>query len=337
MGKLIIVKRLILFSLLGLVLSPFISRAQQAGVEVKAQTDTDRIRLGEQVQLRLSASVPQKGGLSVVFPQVPDSFGHFEVVRRSAPDTSGDENTKLFRQTIVLTSFDSGRWDIPALKFEILQAGAATDSAFTGPLMVDVNTIAVDTTKAFKPIKALRSVGWSFWDYWLYFAIGISVLLIGIGIGVYLRSRPKKAPVVPVVPAIPPYEKALEHLQQLKSEKIWQQGDTKQYYTRLADILRTYFEEQFNIPALEQTTEELLQRIKPVTILNQQRDKLRALLSLSDLAKFAKLMPSPEEHERAILHAQEIVEWTKPAADKAVGTADAGKEEIKPTAKQDAS
>jgi hypothetical protein len=327
MVKLIIVKRLILFFLLGFVLAPIASFAQQQGGEVKATVDTNNIRLGEPIQLRLSASLPPQG-MNIVFPQIPDSFGHFEVVRRSPLDTTAQGNTKLLGQTIVLTSFDSGRWDIPALRFDLLSGGNITDSAFTGPLSIDVNTVTVDTTKAFKPIKAVRTVAWSFWDYWLYFAIGITVLLVAIGLIVYFRSKPKKAVPVPVAVVVPPYEIALQQLQQLRSEKVWQQGDIKQYYTRLTDILRTYFEQQFNIPALEQTTEELLQHIKPVTILNQQRDKLRALLNLADLAKFAKLMPSPDEHEGAMQHAQEIIEWTKPAAEKAAAP-EAGKEEIK--------
>ncbi|MBW8685799.1 BatD family protein [Chitinophaga rhizophila] len=330
MAKLIIVKHFILFFLLGFILAPIASFAQQQG-EVKASVDTQSIRLGEQIQLRLSATMPPQG-MDIVFPQIPDSFGHFEVVRRSQLDTTAAGNTKVLGQTIVLTSFDSGRWDIPALRFDLASGGNVTDSAFTAPLFIDVNTVSVDTTQAFKPIKGLRTVAWSFWDYWLYFAIGITVALIGIGLFVYLRSRPKKQAPVPVVAVVPPYEIALQQLQQLKAEKVWQQGDSKQYYTRLTDILRSYFENQFNIPALEQTTEELLQHIKPVTILNQQRDKLRALLSLADLAKFAKLMPSPEEHEGAMQHAQEIVEWTKPAANKAA-TADNGKEEIKQPAK----
>lgn len=205
-------------------------------------------------------------------------------------------------------------------------AGGVTDSAFTSSLGIDVGTITVDTTKAFKPIKAVRAVGWNFWDYWLYFAIGITVIIIGIGLFVYFRSKPKKEVVKPVVPLIAPYDAALQQLQHLRGEKIWQQGEVKQYYTRLTDILRAYFEQQFNIPALEQTSEELLQHIKPVTILNQQRDKLRSLLTVSDLAKFAKLHPSPDEHEAAIQQAIEIVEWTKPAVEKATETV---KEEIK--------
>jgi hypothetical protein len=329
MVKLKIVKHLILFILPAFVLAPFTSFAQAQG-EIKAQVDTNTIRLGEQIKLRLSATMPPQG-INLVFPQIPDSFGHFEVVRRLPLDTTAQGNTKLLGQTIVLTSFDSGRWDIPSLRFDVVSGGNITDSAFSAPLSIDVTTVDVDTTKAFKPIKGVRTVAWSFWDYWLYFAIGITVALVGIGLFVYFRSRPKKPVPVPVVKAVPPYEIALQHLQQLRSEKVWQTGDIKQYYTRLTDILRTYFEQQFNIPALEQTTEELLQHIKPVTILNQQREKLRALLSVADLAKFAKLMPAPEEHEHAMQQAIDIVEWTKPAADKGTVTTEsgAGKEETK--------
>jgi hypothetical protein len=324
MGKQIIVKTLILFAILGDGLG------SQAQVQVSARTDTNRIRIGEQVKLILSATLPDKGTGNVVFPQLPDSFTHWEVVSRTGLDTSAANGNKVLQQTLVLTSFDSGSWNLPALKFDVLSNGAVTDSAFTDSLLIDVGTVEVDTTKAFKPIKAVRSVPWSFWDYWLYFAIGISGILIGIGLFVYFRSRPQKEVLKPAAPAVPPYEVALLALRQLKEEKLWQQGDVKQYYTRITDILRAYFEQQFNIPALEQTSEELLQHIKPVTILNQQRDKLRDLLTVADLAKFAKLTPTPEEHERALSQAFEIVEWTKPAVEKAKESEqanDAGKTE----------
>lgn len=311
MGKQIIVKTLILFAILAHGLTA------QAQVQVSARTDTDRIQIGEQVKLILSASIPNQGAGNIVFPQLPDSFSHFEVVSRTNLDTANANGGKVLQQTLVITSFDSGRWDIPSLKFDVVSNGTITDSAFTEMLLVDVGSPEVDTTKAFKPIKAVRAVPWNFWDYWLYFAIGISGILIGIGLIVYFRSRPKKTVIIPSAPVVPPYEVALLALEQIKQEKLWQQGDVKSYYTRITDVLRSYFEQQFNIPALEQTSEELLQHIKPVTILNQQRDRLRDLLTVADLAKFAKLTPTAEEHERALTQAFEIVEWTKPAVEKA--------------------
>ncbi|SEW19915.1 hypothetical protein [Chitinophaga arvensicola] len=311
-----VIKRIFLWCILGL-LSPFSLLAQQA-VDVTAKADTNSIRIGEQIKLQLTATLTAQqfkdANFKVLFPVLPDSLAHFEVVTRSSLDTSINQDQHILHQTFTLTSFDSGHWEIPPMRFEVFTgANAAPDSAVTLPIGVDVNTVAVDTTKAFKPIKAVQTVPWSIWDYWLYLAIGAAAVLIIGGLIWYFKSRPKKEPVIKV-PTVTPYEIAIADLKALKEEKVWQQGDIKQYYTRLTDILRTYFEHQFGIAALEQTSEELLQNIKPVTKLNQQRDKLRSLLSIADLAKFAKLQPTADEHEGCMQKAEEILEWTKPKA-----------------------
>jgi len=325
MRKRTIVKSIFLIVLLGYVLCPFRSFAQN-NIDVRAQADTDKIRIGEQLKLELSATVDmnrlKEAGLQLAFPSLPDSFAHWEVVDRSKVDTSGSAREQLFRQVLTLTSFDSGHWEIPSLKFELQSAAGAVDSAFTAPVGIDVDNVPVDTTKAFKPIKGVRTVPSTLWEsildflkeYWPFILSGLVLLGLIIGWIIYMRKRPAKAPAPPPVPLEAPFDKAIRQLKELAAEKVWQQGKVKEYYTRLTDILRAYFEEQFGIAALEQTSAELLQNIKPVTILNQQREKLRALLSLADLAKFAKLQPTPEEHEDSLQKALEIVEWTKPAA-----------------------
>ncbi|PSL49646.1 hypothetical protein CLV51_101981 [Chitinophaga niastensis] len=309
-----VIRRIFLCFLPGL-LYPFSLLAQHA-VEVAAKADTSSIRLGEQIKLQLTATISaaqfKDANFKVVFPVLPDSLDHFEVISRTGLDTASNAGQKVLHQTFTLTSFDSGHWEIPPMRFEVF-AGASTahDSALTLPIGIDVNTVAVDTTKAFKPIKAVQSVPWNIWDYWLYIVIGVVVILLAIGLWWYFRKRPKKEPVIKT-PTVTPYELAMHELQSLKEEKLWQQGDIKQYYTRLTDILRTYFEHQFGIAALEQTSEELLRNIKPVTKLNQQRDKLRSLLAIADLAKFAKMQPTADEHEGCMRQAEEILEWTKP-------------------------
>ncbi|GEP92326.1 BatD family protein [Chitinophaga terrae (ex Kim and Jung 2007)] len=306
------IKRIFLSCLLVMML-PFGLLAQQ--ISVIAQTDTNSIRIGEQIKLQLTATLTpaqiSNANFKVAFPVIPDSLDHFEVVNRSAIDTVQDGTRHLLHQTYTLTSFDSGHWTFPPVRFEVVDASGTPDSAFTQPIGIDVNTVAVDTTKAFKPIKTVQSVPWNIWDYWIYLAIGAGLVLLIGGLIWFFRRKPKKAPVVNV-PTISPYELAVHNLKALKEEKLWQQGDVKQYYTRLTDILRTYFENQFGIAALELTSEELLNNIKPITKLNQQRDKLRSLLAIADLAKFAKLQPTPDEHEDCMKKAEEILEWTRP-------------------------
>lgn len=298
--------------------------AQQ--LSVQASTDTSHIRLGEPVKMQVEIKVPAAlKGYQLSLAILPDSFEHFEVVDRAKLDTLAPtaEYAGIFRQTTTITSFDSGRWVIPPIKYELIRPDQTVDSAFTEPLTIDVNTVQVDTTKAFKPIKSVRGVAWNFMDYIWYFVIGAAAMLIIGFLAWWFFIRRKKAPavVVPPAPAETPYQVAIRELHTLEKDKPWHQ-DVKAYYTTLTDVLRNYFEQQFKIAALEQTSAELLQNIKPVTILNQQRDKLQAILTVADLAKFAKLKPAPEDHEDCLKMAIAIVEWTKP---KPAATADADK------------
>jgi len=59
-----------------------------------------------------------------------------------------------------------------------------------------------------------------------------------------------------------PYQIALKKLDQLGAEKLWQKGFIKEYHSRITEIIREYFEKQFNLPALELTTTESLQLLK---------------------------------------------------------------------------
>lgn len=317
-------KNIFVYTLLGCLLATTQLFAQQEQYQdyfkVKAIPDTTQIRIGEPIKLEVTAKVmiyALKGAnLKVVFPNLPDSLNHIEITDRTPIDTSGsNEQQKLFKQIITLTSFDSGRWEMPPMKFEVFSVtDGSYDSVFTEPFFIDVNTVPVDTTKAFKPIKALRSVGWNILDYWPYL---LACLALSAAIVLYFvfwhKKRKPAVAAPPAKPAKAPYQLAMEQLALLEKEKPWN-SDVKLYYTQLTDILRQYFEQQFHIAALEQTSAELMQNIKPVTVLNQQRDKLQSILTLADLAKFAKLQPSPQEHEDCLRKAIAVVEWTKPSA-----------------------
>ncbi|MGN7719340.1 hypothetical protein [Chitinophaga sp. 22620] len=287
--------------------------------KVTAVPDTTSIRIGEPVKIGITARVvirSLKGAnIKVVFPNLPDSVNHIEVVERSPLDTTGSTpDEKFWKQTLTVTSFDSGRWELPPMKFEVFSVSDGSyDSVFTDPIFIDVNTVAVDTTKAFKPIKPLRSVAWNILDYWPYLLPLLLVVALVVLYFAYWRKRRPKAAPAPAKPLKTPYETAMEQLQRLEKEKPWN-NDVKLYYTQLTDVLRHYFEQQFHIAALEQTSAELLQNIKPVTVLNQQRDKLQHILTLADLAKFAKMQPAPHEHEDCLQKAIAVVEWTKRSA-----------------------
>ena len=67
-------------------------------------------------------------------------------------------------------------------------------------------------------------------------------------------------------PKIPAHVTALEKLEKLKEEKLWQQGKLKLYYSELSDITRQYIEQRFYINAMEQVTDEIMYSFRTVNI-----------------------------------------------------------------------
>ena len=123
-------------------------------------------------------------------------------------------------------------------------------------------------------------------------------------------------------PSITPRLKALKALAQLK-RLIQPQGRVasggrgaaafnqlmRHSYTASADIMRTYIEECYHVPAFELTTQEFLQHNVQFPIFDAaEADALKELLRQSDLVKFALLTPSQKECQQALQVVQTFVE-----------------------------
>ena len=84
--------------------------------------------------------------------------------------------------------------------------------------------------------------------------------------------------------------------------------DYKDYYTDLTGIAREYLEGQFNIDAIEMTSDEILDEVRKIQLDNLIFSKLQNTLITSDLVKFAKAIPSPAENENAFKDINSFIE-----------------------------
>ncbi len=106
---------------------------------------------------------------------------------------------------------------------------------------------------------------------------------------------------------------AFRELDRLKEQKLWERGEVKQYYTRLTDITRNYIEKQYGIPAMERTTDEILQAFRRVNTDDGILDEmLSGLLQLADLVKFAREDPLPVDNQTHLNNAYLFVQKTYP-------------------------
>ena len=269
------------------------------GQEAKASLDTNVILIGKQVQLTLELKQDKK--LNIQWPVIPDTLNKIEIVNRGNIDTviSNDANVLHRKQSFTITAFDSGFFVIPPFEFQSANGAIATTS---NPLLLTVLIMPIDTTKAIHDIKGLAEVPFSWRDYINYILMGVGALiLILIGIYLYLRFGKKvKIAVFPTKPKILAHEIALAALRKLDEEKHWQNGRYKYYHSAISEIIRNFIEEQWQVHAMEQTTDEILNQPHILELEVSSRQQLEVLLKLSDLAKFAKHQPLANENEQSM-------------------------------------
>jgi hypothetical protein len=140
------------------------------------------------------------------------------------------------------------------------------------------------------------------------------VLLIVGGLIWYFKNKPKVEIVVEEIkPNVPAHVIALNKLKELRDKKLWQQDEIKQYYIELSDVLREYLEKRYEVKTHEKTTDEIFDGLKRKSITNENRNKLKQLLVLSDLVKFAKERPLPRENDESMENAMGFVVNTQQA------------------------
>jgi hypothetical protein len=141
----------------------------------------------------------------------------------------------------------------------------------------------------------------------------LAYILILLVIWLILRRKYglKPGEIEEVQKYLPPHVRAIMDLDKLKADKPWITGQNKEYYTRLTDILRTYIEQRFQINAMEMTTAEILPLFKKDRNTQSVYQNLRQILQLSDLVKFAKLLPLENDDELSMMNAYLFVNQTK--------------------------
>jgi len=272
---------------------------------VKAEIDTTSIRIGEQFQLKISVAETQ----NVIIPKI--QLKGLEIIDSTRIDTI---KNSLIRRYI-LTGFDSGAFYIPQQQIFVKNQAFLTDS-----LLINIATIAIDTLKVKKfPIKSIKKEPYTFDDFRIYIYLILAILAI-IGFWIYwfvIRKR-KETEDAPTYRTLPPFEEAILRLNELDEKLLWQNNKIKEYYSELTEIVRGYIERELKVPALENTTDEVLAMIKgfknadSIETSKETIKKLKDLLQEADLVKFAKSKPLAIEIEDDRRDAEFIIGNLKP-------------------------
>jgi len=262
------------------------------GQDIQTSTDKKDILIGEQVQLKIKAVFPTANPNLKNWFIIPDSIPHFDIVETGKVDSTGNaDNPKTFEQTIIFTSFDSGRWVFPSLKAGTLQ----TDS-----IAINVGYSPADSSNELRDIKPIILV--SYTDYlWYYIAGGIVLLLVIIFL--LYRYWKKNRKLKPAGPAykLPPYVEAMQEIKKLAQYNLQNAEEVKLFHIKLSGIFKMYLGRKQNNNLLNKTTSDLLIRMKESNMSQENISALATALRCNDAVKFAKYLPPVSESEEYMM------------------------------------
>lgn len=275
---------------------------------LKTAVDKRHILIGEPIRYNVVVRFPANS-YRITWFSVPDSFSHFEVVTRGKIDSVESNGILTCKQTITLTSFDSGIYAIPALPIDFEPiVNDSTIHLFTDSVPINISYSPLDSTKTFHDIKTIIDVKDEI-PLWMW--IGAAALLILLIVAIiylvkYFRSRKKLEPLFNS--KLSPLDEAMQSLGALQNEQLLYKGEVKQFHTRLTDIFKRYVSRKMEKNILNLTSSEILLLLNDTLLSRADTSLIAEALRMSDAVKFAKFFPHKEESETVWINTRKVIE-----------------------------
>lgn len=240
--------------------------------------DKQRILLGEQVGVTVKAFV-DKGVTLSAFPI--DTLPHLEILESSKIDTTEVGETLQLLQTLIVTSWDSGRWNLPTVLTNGKESkSTALEVAFTSPW---------NPAQPYHDIKGIAPVEAPGRSTWWWYLVGLAVL-IALFLLFFPKGKDEKKEAELDKNA---YQRAMESLAKLEKAPP---SEAKVFYTELVNIFRTYLKGAKGIQSFSKTTDDLSIQLQSQKLPAADYTPLVQTLRLSDLVKFAAYQPGREQN-----------------------------------------
>ncbi len=279
------------------------SKAQDLSIDVRL--DRSEMMIGQQAVIDLTVRTDDLENTLLQLPA--DSLvKHFEILAYQVTDTIDvDDKIKEIKAQMLITSFDSTLVEIPPFIVLNNERISQSRSLFIKMIMPEVN---LEEPEKFNDIKAPWSIAFSFEDILHFFLshpltwLILFVTLVLVAWRLYRRYREYRAIKLAQMPAPPepeltPKQLAMQELQSLS--EMWGKKliESKEYYSKLTEILRIYIDQAAQIPAPKMSSSQLTQTIRDARekAIRDLHNSLSELLSAADLVKFAKHQPSDRE------------------------------------------
>ncbi len=310
-------RKLIIIDLFILIIFSFVLSVNQlmatdGKISLEAKVDKNKITIGDLIQY--SIVVTRDENVDVEMPDLGANLGAFEIRDYNDPDPEKRNGEIVQRREYSISTYDIGDYEIPPVT---VRYSVGEDSVWkeltTENIKITVESMKPSEAGDIRDIKPPLEIERDLMRIMRFVAAGVIIVLIGILVFIYIKRRREGKSFIPYrdKPKRPPHEIALEELEQLLGGQLLEKGEIKPFYIRISEIIRRYIEGRFFIIAIEMTTTQLINNMNEAEIEKEDVQLVEDFLMQCDLVKFAKYIPTSEEHQKVIDQAFEVVNKTK--------------------------
>ena len=201
-----------------------------------------QILIGEQAKIKLQVSLD--ADKRAIFPVYTDTLVNgVEIIDVAKPDTQllNDGRRALITQEYTVTSFDSALYYLPPMEVTVDNEKYRSKALALKVYSVNVPLDPENPEQFFGP-KTVMQAPFAWEDWYGLMACGALIIPIGILL-VYLIMRFfDNKPIirkVKVEPKLPPHQLAMQEIERIKNEKVWQKGEPKEAISDLRELFQT--------------------------------------------------------------------------------------------------
>lgn len=286
--------------------------ADNSPISITSSVDKANVKIGDLIQYTVRVTHDEE--IQVKMPGHGANLGGFEIRDYNVEKPKKEDGQIVSEAVYTISTFFVGEFDIPPLTIYYQFPGDTIhQSLTTEKIHIVVESLKASEAGDIREVKHPLEIERSRWILWRWIFLGLLILLCGL-IG-YLIYRQKKLGknIIPVreAPPRPPHEIALEALQALQESDLLQNNQIKEYYIEISEIIRQYIGGRYFVIAMEMTTTEVLQGLKKEDIAENHLNMFESFLNRCDLVKFAKHIPTNQEHEETFQQAIDLVTQTQ--------------------------
>ncbi|UCF64226.1 MAG: hypothetical protein JSW33_16965 [bacterium] len=297
--------------MLGLLLADAESSSEL--ITVRAEVDKAVITIGDRITYALT--IEYESHLKIEQPGPGANLGQFEIKDYTIHEPLKKDG--MISQTFdyEISVFDTGTFSIPPFPVAFAESDTSRDYQIiqSEPIEITVNSVLTAEDSEIRDLKPPLDIPANYGRLVITGVIIIISVVLIFSLLYYFRWRKKGIPLFRREPVRPAHEIALHDLGTLAEEwrELYQQGEFKQIYTRISEILRRYLENRYFVKALEETTAEIRDSLTDINLETELQNQVMEVLEYSDLVKFAKYVPSEENIQANLKSAESFIHSTK--------------------------